>query len=86
MDQNKRQHQADTLRSLDAKYKDITGEGMYLYMSEPGDTMGPRHNFHSGTITGFENAMAYMTDITERARKGRTHEAIVYDGTEGYGR
>lgn len=70
---------SEGVKALNALYRDVTGEDMYTgtirYEGEPA-----KFTFQSGTVQGQKAAEGYMRWVLNRAREGRAHRALVYDG------
>ncbi|MBD3004582.1 hypothetical protein [Streptomyces sp. 5-10] len=76
------------VKILDNMYGEITGHNMYMHCENiEGDGPGQptrRYAFQAGVIVGIRKAEAFMEDALTKARSGRDHESIVYEGVSRY--
>jgi hypothetical protein len=67
----------DRLHEMNDEYRALTGSDAYLYASVPGST--ERYSFatHHHTLSA-HHAMTHMIEVLELAKRGRTHDEIIY--------
>jgi hypothetical protein len=71
---------SERVKALNSLYQAVTGEDMFLYMTEPGGGETAKFAFHAGTVQGQKAAEGYMRWALNQARGGRSHQELVYDG------